>query len=347
MKISESDYVVCKDPQQPKKQPFLVNVTSVGEEHFKGILEHDRHLKQEHVKLPKFAVLANLGDDPTPGTYAGADARDIFKKTVQHGIWNDVHYLSKPNKAVRKALMHSLDVTGDKLDRMGFSHLFDSVCTEIRSGRGKYAGMYIHSGKEDKPHRLQLFLKDDHSTQMNYVLYHEAGHAIRYQYVKSPKIRSLWLKWFNLSVPVEPIEEKEFKKLLKRIEKEECESVGEFGSSLEEEDQRTLKTVLRFIKQIHHVGAKELNCLLAAQKYEQLSDLWPSRELDVSDLKPIVSEYATKNVEELFAESFAFYMTKKKLPKNIEKLLENTLSYAKDMAKKRSVLKESNEEGSE
>lgn len=38
---------------------------------------------------------------------------------------------------------------------------------------------------------------------------------------------------------------------------------------------------------------------------------------------------ATLNVKELFAECFAFYMTKRKLPEKVVKLLEKSISYAK------------------
>lgn len=38
---------------------------------------------------------------------------------------------------------------------------------------------------------------------------------------------------------------------------------------------------------------------------------------------------ATMNSKELFAECFAFYMTKKKLPEPIVKLMERSISYGK------------------
>jgi hypothetical protein len=43
---------------------------------------------------------------------------------------------------------------------------------------------------------------------------------------------------------------------------------------------------------------------------------------------------ACMNVEELFAESFAFYCTGRKLPARIEQLVEQSIQYAKAVAEK-------------
>jgi hypothetical protein len=65
-----------------------------------------------------------------------------------------------------------------------------------------------------------------------------------------------------------------------------------------------------------------------------VEDLWPEKDVDKNELNPIVSEYACKNPEELFAEAFSFSLVGKKLPKSVGKLLDKTLSYAKDRIKK-------------
>ena len=43
----------------------------------------------------------------------------------------------------------------------------------------------------------------------------------------------------------------------------------------------------------------------------------------------MVTDYATKSYKELLAESFAYYCVGKKLPKDIVKLVERTISYTK------------------
>lgn len=335
IKVNENDYVICKNPESPKKN-FLMQVVKVGDSKIGGYIEHDRHLKEEKVTVPKLLVVANLGEDPTPGKYGNVDARDIYRKTFHHDEWGDIHFFVKPSKPLRKALKKSLDTTAARLEKRGLSSLFRNVCNEIRSPRGKYAGMYKHGGK-NKPNRLQLFLKEEHAQHMDYVLYHESGHVVRYNFMKNSGLRARWLKLYNISVPKVPIKGKEFESMFKQLEKAQPEDLKEYASSLEEdEEKKVLKTVVRYMKQVHRVTPRDIDVLIHAGKYEQLYDLWPTRTIDVNELEPLVSEYATKNVEELFAEAFAFHMVKKKLPKSVGSLLENSLSYASEVAKKKS-----------
>lgn len=341
MKVNENDYVICKDPQNPKRN-YMMKVVRVGDEKIGGILEHDRHLKEEKMVSLKTLVVANLGQAPAPGKYAGVDARDIYRKTLNHDAWGKIHFFVKPSKPLRKALARSLDKTAEKLTKIGFEHLFNNVCNEVRAPHGKYAGYYKHGGK-GKPNRLALCLKEEHAEQMDNVLYHECGHVIRFNYIKNPRLRAKWLWLFDTSVPTEKV--KKFDRMFNSIEKAQPETLKEYAAQLEDEDhQRTLKTVVRYLRQVHRVSAKDVNVLLEAGKYDQLQELWPTGEIDVSGLAPIVSDYATKNVEELFAESFAFYMTKKKLPKDVLHLLEKSLSYAKDVAKNRGEKDDEEEE---
>jgi hypothetical protein len=53
------------------------------------------------------------------------------------------------------------------------------------------------------------------------------------------------------------------------------------------------------------------------------------------DLAPLVTEYATKHVKELVAESIAYHLSGKKLPKEVESLVDKTFSYAKSNHEKR------------
>jgi hypothetical protein len=67
---------------------------------------------------------------------------------------------------------------------------------------------------------------------------------------------------------------------------------------------------------------------------DHIEKLWPTDHLDISKLDPLVSEYALKNVEELWAESFALYANKTKLPQKVVTLLEHSLSVIRDNASK-------------
>ena len=334
--MEEGDYLICKDPDPESKRNFLVQVSEVKPKELDCVLELDRHLEEEEITVYPHHVLLNLGKRPKPElkNVAGVDVRDIFRKTVNHEVWGSIHFLTKPEPEVIDALKKSLDKTGDKLANLGFTRLFRFFHTEIRYQRGKNAGMFKLNDTAKKINRLQLFLHPSHAKQMNYVLYHEFGHAVRFLLLNDPRVHSTWISKFNTSVQVDPITKSEFAKILNKLLKSDVDKCSEFSSQLDEDrDKLVFKQAIRAISKNHRVTAKEINSLIAAQKHDVLEYLWPDKDIDVHDLKPIVSDYATKNVEELFAESFAFYMTKQKLPKSIEALVEKSLTFAKDQIK--------------
>lgn len=335
MNVAEGDYVVCKEAsKEGQGKPFLLHISKIKGEKIGGILEDDRHLKEEKHATLISNVICNLGQSPKPGKYGNIDARDIYRKTFTHEDWGHIHFFTRPSKPLRKAVKKALTKTAVRMSAMGFEHVFAKVVNEIRTPRGKYAGSYHHGGKK-KASRLKLFLKEEHANEMNYVLYHECGHLIRFHYLKNPRVRAEWLRLFNISVPKKAVKQRDFEEMFKALEKAQPETLKSFASDYKEDEDAlcVLKTATRYMKQVHRVSVREVNVLLEAGKFDQLGDLWPDRTIDVNDLDPLVSEYACKDVEELFAEAFAFYMVKKKLPKSVKILLEKSLAYAKNIAK--------------
>ena len=109
---------------------------------------------------------------------------------------------------------------------------------------------------------------------------------------------------------------------------------SDFKSTLAEEEALAYKWILRTIQSVHGLSVKELDFLFEAGMLDDIKKLWPVRTIPRKELEPIVSEYATKNYKELFAETFAFYFTKKKLPEPLKRLLEKSMSYAKSNREK-------------
>ena len=56
--------------------------------------------------------------------------------------------------------------------------------------------------------------------------------------------------------------------------------------------------------------------------------LWP-KSISTSDYEAIISQYATKNYKELFAEAFSFYLTDRELPEVVNKLIKRTINHLK------------------
>ena len=114
--------------------------------------------------------------------------------------------------------------------------------------------------------------------------------------------------------------------------KEEEPSIKRWTSSLEEdEDKAAARAILRWLRQNQSVRPFELDQLLMAGNFEEITTIWPKHSIETEqEIDPLVSEYATKARAELFAESWAFYFTGTKLPAAVTKLLEKTISIARD-----------------
>jgi hypothetical protein len=67
---------------------------------------------------------------------------------------------------------------------------------------------------------------------------------------------------------------------------------------------------------------------MAAEDFDTIKGLWPTDDLHSTELNPIITEYAAKNVAETFAEALALHMTGAKLPKIVTSLVSDTLQHA-------------------
>ena len=331
--LSEKDYVVA---QQKDGKPFLVQVTQVEDGTFSGILEMDRRVERKFIELKTKDVMVNLGPTPKPGKVYNIDVSNLYRTSVNHDWWGSIHFYVKLDKAILKLLRNSLDRTAKVLDKAGLEAFVDKSDIEIRAPKGKWAGMYHHNPKQRSLTWYAPEKCGGAADIMDYIVYHEFGHCVRFNGVTGNKIRQKWLRLYQKSIKPVVIPSKACDAMWKKLEEQQDadDEVG-FGEALhnisgeDEKYERALKVILKWLKQVQHLRPKDLDLAWKARDLEYLRDVWPTSAIDSSDLKPEVSEYATVNVEELFAECFAFHFTKKQIPSSYEDLLDKSISYAK------------------
>jgi hypothetical protein len=335
--MKPNQYVIAKTKEANAK-PYLARIKTINDNgDIEAVLEKDIHFKQQAVTLTKKDIKVNLGINPLPGKAYGLDLDNLFKKTIEHDFWGNIHFFVELEKDVMKMLRTSLDKTAERITKLKLEPFVKLIETEIRSKKGKYAGMYTHSKDDAKPHRI--WYAPEHSLAasnpkeyMEYIVYHEFGHAVRYNGVTRNKLRNKWLRLYQKTIAPVKIEKDVLKAMLKEMSEydENEESFRHvFKTVNEDQNPRTSKAILQWLKQTHRIGTHDLEVMWRASATKDLENYWPDHMIDTHDLKPAVSDYATKNVEELFAESFAMYCQKKKLPASIEELLETSLSTAK------------------
>lgn len=332
--MKANQYVIAKSKDASQK-PYLARIQSVKEDGtIEALLEKDIHYKQQSVTLSKKDIKVNLGINPMPGRAYGLDLDNLFKKTIEHDFWGNIHFFITPEKDVMKMLRRSLDKTAERITKLKLEPFVKLIETEIRAPKGKYAGMYLHSKDEAKPHRIWYApdKAENKAEAMDYVIFHEFGHAVRFNGVTRNKLRNKWLRLYQKTIAPIKIEKEVLRGMIKEMatfDENEESFRHVFKTVNEDQNPRTGKAILQWLKQTHRIGVHDLEVMWRASATKDLENYWPDHLIDTHDLKPAVSDYATKNVEELFAESFAAYCQKKKLPASIEELLETSLSTAK------------------
>lgn len=331
--VAKGHYVVAMNDSNAKK-PVLFKVDSIHKGIVTGIVEKDPHIKEKRltVEVPLKNVVLSLGEDPFPGKVYGHDVSMLYRGRKTHEFFGPLYWFYAPEKEVGAQLMKAFDKVAKTLkqNRVDFIVQPASCIWEIIPYNGeKYAGMYQRSKNVEKnPHRLQIRPEIMPSTDYPYVIHHELGHHLHYEFVTGKKINAQWIQLFNTSIAVEQIKKDKSVELLEGLLTQE-DPPSAYKANLSEEDTVIYKLILQYINKEHSVSVKELDILFEADYRDEIRSVWPVRGIPKKDLAPIVSEYATKNVRELFAESFAFRMAGKKLPKAVESLLDKSMSYAR------------------
>jgi hypothetical protein len=335
MNMQPNDYVIAK---MKDSKPFLAQVTEVdvGEGSMKAIPDTLRYREERTIDRHKRDILVRLGKDPKPGTVYGVDVANVYRKSFVHEAWGPVHFFVKPDKSKIKILRTSLDVTAKRLDKLDLLSYMGLFQTEIRAKKGKYAGMYKHH-QDNKSLLWYCLDMSDSLEDMNYVMYHEFGHVLRFNGLTRVKPRARWQRLFQQSIAPVVVTKKQLE-LLKghMLDAMETSSEGSLSSIIKDftgDDDDLIAQVrafTRWMKQVHHVSAQDLGVLWSAGDKDTIQSIWPGSSIDTSKLKPVMTDYACKSVEELFAESFAYYAWGKKIPQHIEKLLEKSLTIIKD-----------------
>jgi len=332
--VSKNDYVVGHDGSDNKKKTFLFKVESVSKGIATGVVEKDCHLKARRftVEVPIKNIIVNLGADPHRGTAYGHDISVLYRGRRTHDFFGPLYWFYSPSDESKKELMAAFDKAAKVLERnkLGFLADVQTCIWEIVPANGeKYAGMYRRSKNPEKsPHRFHIRPEIMPSSEWTYVIFHELGHHLHYEYVTGKKLNAQWVQLYNTTIAVTSIKKEKSQELLDGLLSQE-DPPSAFKSNLSEEDTLIYKLILKNISQQHGVTVKELDILFEADYKDEIKGVWPLRGLNKKDLAPLITEYSTKSYKELFAEAVAYRLTGKKMPSAVESLLDKSFAYAK------------------
>lgn len=346
--VKKGDHCVAvsrsvKDPSKVSS-PIAFRVTKITET---GVI--GKALKDEHVKGSTFEatyedLVCNLGPSPTLGSAFGVDFRHLYKGTKEHDNFGDIHFFFDVEDSVGKTLWAAFTVVYKKLRAEGLEGItLLPIVYEIVSKQSKYAGHFKMPKDITKDSaRCQINVGKSHLLDdMVYVIAHELGHAVEHFYLrKKTTLRGKWLDLFAQTSLKDVPTERQLNDLKQHfLEAESLVALRKVANEENDGDKETARehnlfiTVLRYLHRVRGISTYDLSLILQSdpdQREDRITEIWP----DVPALcakrktKPLVTEYATTNVSELFAEAFAHHLVGMKLPKDVTALMERSIQAA-------------------
>ena len=319
MSIQKGSYVVAK----VEKKPLLLRIDSVEENgDIVCTIEKTRHKDPERVSVRKNEVLAMLGKTPKYGSVHGVTV-ETFKSVFTHDIFGQIVVFNQLEDKHWERLLRGLDKSGSILQKHGVDK-FLPCNVEIRAPKGKVAGSYKFSGKdqEEYPDTMILRPKEEHDSFI-YVILHESGHGTYFRQFRSKKGRAAWIKAYHSYISVVNATDEDIQSLVETYLLKNRPSDAK--SLMSEEETEIFEAMVSYVKRVHNLSMEDLDTLFDSE--EPLVEYWPETA-EFTHKTYDITEYAMKSVKEFFAECFALYLTDKKLPPKIHKLMEKSLQAA-------------------
>ncbi len=335
MKVLPDRYVIGQVISDKGRGYFLAKVEKEAKEGYLVRFEEDCHFKHRRGIVSADSLVLNLGKNPSPGVVYGFDLSSLYRKTITTKLDYEIHLFENVSEETEAKISRALDRAVKKLKEFGLGALAEqSIIFQIFPKKGKWSGWFTHpkhAGKEnEEPSKITLALnpQKELNDYSDYVYLHEFGHAFHHYFLKaSKKLESKWLNLYRASIAPTVVEAKTVKSMYKDFQA--AESCAAWKKSYEElELKNCASVILRHISQSHKLTPRDLNILLDAEDYDSLKEVWPDCDLHSTELKPLITEYATTNYSETIAEAFAFHLMGKSLPKSVDKLMRESIQYA-------------------
>lgn len=320
MKIAKGDFIVAEAPKKG-----LFKVTEIGEDGRLAVISQSTKRNSEgkfekklKIDVSPKQVLTNLGKAPHAGTVYGVKIEPLYRRESTNLAGDILFYVNMKDaevEKVKKLAIRFYKKLKEKRLRMSIPEI------EIRTPQGKYAGYYKFMPRAEAD---VLCIKPSLDTmpaqEIEYYFAHEYAHGIWFRHMTDGNVVK-WIQMYDKHMALREVDEADLNEVL-----EEIIAAGSFRDwkrNAEEEDQQIGRACLRHIKHVHGIDKNHLESLL--RQGQSLEDYWPTF-VEFSEKGVIISEYANKSPEEFFAESFAFWFVGKKLPADVQKLLDRSLS---------------------
>lgn len=309
--VHAGDYVIINAILGKRMLGKCVALSKSGE---KGKLRLEGIASSEPaVEFSTSEIVANLGLSPNVGSVYGIRIEPL-RDTLEHPFWGTVYLHHPMTDSELKQLKRSLSDVSKKLIE---KHLPNNPMeTRVKTQTGRMMGCFKYRPKAEFD-VLTITLDPDMS-DLDYRLSHEYAHSLWYRNF-SPKMQMAWIKMYHESVTVSSYSDSDLASLLADIK-----SSGDVRSFAREnpDDAPVLRAIFRYMSQTHALSRSHFE--MAVVLGEDVDNYWPSK-IELGEKQTILTTYAQKCPEELWAEAFSLKFIGKKLPGKIDALLDKSL----------------------
>jgi hypothetical protein len=286
--------------------------------------------------VTKDRIVANFGLKPLKLMVSGTNFNEIFDKhTHQHPVFGSLNFSFEPDEDQLKHLVTAYNKSAKWLRSAGLGTLPElPLVHEITHLPHKYVGQVKASRalSQDKPTFIRFCpthksLQDP--AELFYVVMHELAHVVDLNVLQpgSPKLTAAWIRMFERTVEAKTLAQDTVDEIYESLST--AVDFKGFKSSLNEETMEAAKRIFEVIRKTKHVEPYYVAALKDSDSMDTIKALWPKGSACIAaEAKSLVTDYACKNVKELFAEAFSHYAVGRTLPKPVVGLVEASIQRA-------------------
>lgn len=309
MKIEVNDFIQYMDGKK-KIYGFVEELETPRSDGVMALLVKQALDFENKDEVQVMNIISNYGQEPDFDSLK----LEIFNQEYVVPVFGKVTEYRGVLEQERKLIKDTFESLKEK------AKLYDCFPTyiSIRHNKGKKAGCYKYNKKLEMG-EITLCPEAFDKENLQQIIMHELGHAV-WDRNLSNNYKAKWIRLYDKNMERTAIEDQEVKTLR--------EDLISSGMTLSDyihvvENPESLKKIADYIKDLYNLKLIHIDTLIS--NGDDLTKYWPTSGFKLSDYNPFVSDYATKSVEEFFAESFMFYNLKMSLPESVRKAIELTL----------------------
>jgi hypothetical protein len=280
---------------------------------YKAVVETNSDKPEPAIEFKLKEVVANLGHSPNAGSVYGVKVEPV-REVIELPFWDAVQVHHVLDDAKRKTLKKAMTEVATKFKAQKVPAL--PIQTEIRTQQGSMAGYYRFRPKADND--ILCVKLDDDMSDLAYRFSHEYAHGIWFRNF-TPQMKMAWIDLFHTAVEITEYSNKDLLELL-----EDLKTAGDLRTFCKDnvDDMKVIRAIFRHIKTTHQMEKAHFE--MALMLGNDIDQYWPTA-MELGEKQTLLTTYAMKSPEELWAETFSLKFIGKKLPSKIDALLDRCM----------------------